>query len=112
MEPSLFALLLFHIKSLLSVPFYDIISANNVETEHENEVEFDEAQNIVQDPDLGNNGEKTRNEKELNILRSGQSFDVNQGQDLSYGNDRETSDSKFNDGEGEFNRTFLKHIIW
>ena len=100
----------FHIQSLLSVPFYDIISANNVETEHENEVEFDEAQNIVHNPDTGNNGEETRNVKELNILRSGQSFEVDQGQDSSHSNGREISDSKFNDGEGEFNCTLLSTL--
>ena len=101
MELSLFALLLFHIKSLLSVPFYDIISANNVETEHENEEEFDEAQNTIHDPVHGSNGKKSRNENELNILRSGHSFDAIQGQDSSYGNGKENSESGDNNGEGE-----------
>ena len=103
MEPSLFALLLFHIKSLLSVPFYDIISANNVETEHENEdSEFDEAQNVIHDSEsIGSNGKKSQNGNELNILRSGHSFDAIQGQDSSYGNGKENSESGDNNGEGE-----------
>ena len=111
MELSLFALLLFHIKSLLSVPFYDIISANNVETEHENEEEFDEAQNTIHDPVHGSNGKKSRNEKELNILRSGHSFEANQGQDSSYDNQRGNSNSELNNGEGQYLAHFFKHIM-
>ena len=110
MEPSLFALLLFYIKSLLSVPFYDIISANNVETEHENEEEFDEAQNTIHDPVHGSNGKKSRNEKELNILRSGHSFEANQGQDSSYDNQRGNSNSELNNGEGQFTAHFLNTL--
>ena len=111
MELSLFALLLFHIKSLLSVPFYDIISANNVETEQENEEEFDEAQNTIHNPVHGSNGKKSRNEKELNILRSGHSFEANQGQDSSYDNQRGNSNSELNNGEGQYAAHFL-NTLW
>ena len=109
-ELSLFALLLFHIKSLLSVPFYDIISANNVETEHENEEEFDEAQNTIHDPVLGSNGKKSRNEKELTILRSGHSYEANQGQDSSYDIRKGNSNSGINNGEGQFSAHFLNTL--
>ena len=109
-ELSLFALLLFHIKSLLSVPFYDIISANNVETEHENEEEFDEAQNTITDPVHGSNGKKSRNEKELTILRSGHSYEANQGQDSSYDIRKGNSNSGINNGEGQFSAHFLNTL--
>ena len=109
-ELSLFALLLFHIKSLLSVPFYDIISANNVETEHENEEEFDEAQNTIHDPVHGSNGKKSRNEKELTILRSGHSYEANQGQDSSYDIRKGNSNSGINNGEGQFSAHFLNTL--
>ena len=111
-ELSLFALLLFHIKSLLSVPFYDIISANNVETEHENEdSEFDEAQKVIHDSEsIGSNGKKSRNEKELTILRSGHSYEANQGQDSSYDIRKGNSNSGINNGEGQFSAHFLNTL--
>ena len=109
-ELSLFALLLFHIKSLLSVPFYDIISANNVETEHENEEEFDEAQNTIHDPVHGSNGKKSRNEKELTILRIGHSYEANQEQDSSYDIRKGNSNSGINNGEGQFSAHFLNTL--
>ena len=61
-----------------AVPFYDIISANNIESEHENEIETDQTRQSATEPDFTIQGKKDRKEKELNLVKGGQSFDVSQ----------------------------------
>ena len=65
-----------HITCCLSVPFYDIISANNVETEHENEIEIDEKAHpgAKSNSNPGGEGRRGREEKELNFSKTGQQY--------------------------------------
>ena len=93
--------LLHNFLNCLSVPFYDIISANNVESEHKNDVEFDEVQNTVIGSGFGNDGKKSRKEKESSVLKSGQSFETNKGQSFPGTNGGESSETKYQNGEGE-----------
>ena len=58
----------------LSVPFYDIISANNVESEQDIEFGQNEIQNTVDDNVFDTSGEKSRNEK---ILQDGKPTQLN-----------------------------------
>ena len=75
----------------LSVPFYDIISANNVESEQDIEFGQHEIQNTIDDNDFDTSGEKSRKEK---ILQDGKPTQLNK-EKPSY------------EGEGRFSRTLL-----
>ena len=93
----------------LSVPFYDIISANNFEDEHENEIEVDKIPKSATESNFEFQGQKERMEKELNLLKGGQSFSVKDGannrNDPSKGEERQ----KFRyQNEGKYYCTILK----
>ena len=75
----------------LSVPFYDIISANNVESEQDIEFGQHEIQNTIDDNDFDTSGEKSRKEK---ILQDGKPTQLNK-EKPSY------------EGEGRYSRTLL-----
>ena len=90
--------LLHNFLNCLSVPFFDIISANNVEND---DVELDEVQNTVIDSGFGNDGKKSRKEKESSVLKSGQSFETNIGQSFPVPNGGESSEPKYQNVEGE-----------
>ena len=93
--------LLHNFLNCLSVPFYDIISANNVENQNNNDVEFGEEQTIVIGSGFGNEEKKSGKENEPSVLTSGQSFKRNKEQSFPGPNDGENSETKYQNGEGE-----------
>ena len=90
-----------------SVPFYDIISANNIESEHENEIETDKTQHSATELDFASQGKKDRKEKELNLLKGGQSFDISQGGQNVQSRSGDDQTSR-HENEGEYLRTLLE----
>ena len=64
-------------------------------------MELEKSHNVVTEPNFGNHGQKTRKEKELNLLKGGQSFDANQGDHVPRSKGGESPKLRY-DNEGEY----------